>query len=89
MARLVGIAEHADTGVVDQHVHRAEVPFHGLGRFGEAGAVGYIQRHEQRLFPPFIGKPARGQFAMGLVAIAERQPQAGIAERLPRQGRSP
>ena len=58
VARLVGRAEHADAGVVDQHVDLAEMRLDLVGHFGEARAVGDVELAVERLLVALAVEPA-------------------------------
>jgi hypothetical protein len=53
-----------------------------VGDFGEARAVGHVEPEEQRLLVALGGEPFGGTRLVVLVAIAQRQPHAGIGEGL-------
>lgn len=82
MAGLGRIAEHADPGVVAQHVHLAELRRDLFRRRRPAVAVQHVEPDPQRFLAALLGKPVRGLGAVVLVAIGQRQAHPRVAERL-------
>jgi len=81
VAGLVGGAEHADAGVIDQHIDLAEVGLDRVGGAGEGGAVGDVELDEQRRLAAVVGEPLGGPRPLILAAIGDGDAHAGVAER--------